>query len=465
MLKVALRLLCCMLCFVPLGAQEKKALLSPESVMDMVRKNHPVARQAALLNEDARANLLSARGGFDPVFDLTATRKTFDGKNYYFYNNPEIQLPTAAAFTVKAGWENNGGENIFSESTRGRSSYLGVEMPLASGLLLDKRRAALQMANLLISQSEQDRRKVVNNLMLDAYTSYWQWASTYRMYQIYGNFVTNAEKRFRLLKIAYFNGDRSVMDTVEALSQLQQYRLARAEALGNFNNAAILLSNYLWLPGDSIQVLAETYVPDTTRLANYQQVPVQEELIVQAMQQHPEIQSSVFKIKNLETERKLKFQGLLPYVGLKANILSKDYGFVNSWDAGYISNNYKWGLTVTMPLLLRQGRGDYTRAKIKIKDSELELVGKKWLIESKIRFYYVEIVQYLQQIALANDMVENYRKLLRNEELKFEQGESSLFLINSRENKLLEIMEKQLLLWVKYQSASYKIQWAAGLLQ
>ncbi len=447
------------------AAQERKEMLSPETVMELVRKNHPVAKQAALLNDQASASLQSARGGFDPVFDLESSRKTFDGKNYYYYNNPEVRLPTAAAVTIKAGTENNGGDNIFSESTLGRSSYLGVELPLANGLLLDKRRAALKQANLLISQSEQDRRKEVNNLLLDAYSSYWQWAGAYRMFQVYGNFVTNAENRFRLLKIAYDNGDRALMDTIEALTQLQQFKLARAEAQGNLNNAAVQLSNFLWMPGDSIRLLPSFYVPDTSRLSNYQQVPILEDLITQAMLQHPDLQSTGFKIKSLETEQRLKFQGLLPYVGLKANILSKDYSFVKSFDAGYIQNNYKWGLTVNMPLLLRQGRGEYTKAKIKVRDTELELVGKKWLIESKIRFHYNEIVQLLQQIAITRDMEDNYRKLLRNEELKFAQGESSLFLINSRENKLLEIMEKQLSLWVKYQSSSYKIQWAAGILQ
>jgi hypothetical protein len=52
-----------------------------------------------------------------------------------------------------------------------------------------------------------------------------------------------------------------------------------------------------------------------------------------------------------------------------------------------------------------------------------------------------------------------YDFLLRNEELKFLQGESSLFLINARQNKTLEMQQKIIELQVKYQKAAYAIQW------
>lgn len=47
-------------------------------------------------------------------------------------------------------------------------------------------------------------------------------------------------------------------------------------------------------------------------------------------------------------------------------------------------------------------------------------------------------------------MVENYEKLLAAEERKFSFGESSLFLINTRESKLIEAQLKQYELLTKY---------------
>ena len=118
-----------------------------------------------------------------------------------------------------------------------------------------------------------------------------------------------------------------------------------------------------------------------------------------------------------------------------------------------------------MPLFLRQGRGEYKKAQIKVKESQLELVGKKWQTENKIRYYFNENSQLLQQLQLVNQMRTNYYTLLRNEELKFQQGESSLFLINTRENKVLDLLQKQTELLVKYQTVNYKLNWAVGSLQ
>ena len=72
-----------------LQAQQAKEILSPERLMEMVRLYHPIAKQASLLVNRASADVLSARGGFDPVLEMDASRKTFDGKNYYYYTNPE----------------------------------------------------------------------------------------------------------------------------------------------------------------------------------------------------------------------------------------------------------------------------------------------------------------------------------------------------------------------------------------
>ena len=448
-----------------LHAQQAKEILSPERLMEMVRRYHPIAKQAALLVNRASADVLSARGGFDPVLEMDASRKTFDGKNYYYYTNPELQIPTAAAFIIKTGIESNGGDYLSSEVTKGRSSYLGIELPLGNGLLIDKRRAALQQAFILKNNSEQERRSIINNLLLDAYTDYWQWAGAYQLYKIYGGFVENAENRFRLVKNGFIHGDRAAMDTLESFTQVQQYQLFRSEAFLKLTNAAIELGNYLWLTNDSAYLLPINTIPDTTRFSTMNSLPVLEALIVHSMNDNPLIKSAAFKVASMETDRRLKFQGLLPYLSVKANVLNYDYQVFKGWESGYIQNNYKWGIGFNMPLFLRQGRGEYKKAQIKVKESQLELVGKKWQTENKIRYYFNENSQLLQQLQLVNQMRTNYYTLLRNEELKFQQGESSLFLINTRENKVLDLLQKQTELLVKYQTVNYKLNWAVGSLQ
>ena len=79
-----------MFCALQLQAQ----LYTPEAFIQQVKQFHPVAKQAAIQVEKAKADLQTARGGFDPSFNFDASNKTFDGKNYYYYNNPELKIPT-----------------------------------------------------------------------------------------------------------------------------------------------------------------------------------------------------------------------------------------------------------------------------------------------------------------------------------------------------------------------------------
>ncbi|BAV08926.1 Outer membrane protein TolC [Filimonas lacunae] len=440
-------------------------LFTADDFIQWVKQFHPVARQANLQVNKAEAELTSARGGFDPTVGLNASRKTFDGKNYYYYTNPELKIPTPIGIDIKTGLENNGGNYITSEVTKGQTSYLGVEVPVGKGLLFDKRRAVLQQAKIYVNQSEQERLSMLNDLLFDAYVSYWQWAGAYQLYSMYTRYIEVAGNRLRLLRTAYNNGDKAMMDTLEAYTQIQGYRMNQTEALLKLNNASLELSNYLWLQNDSAVMLPDHFRPDTLQFASEKDVSAVEDLVSQALEKHPDLRSYQFKLDGLEVERRLKFQSLLPYINLKANLLNKDYYVLKNVSGTMLENNYKWGIELKMPLLLREGRGDYRKAKLKIQETSLQLENKRWQLSNKIRSYYNEYTLLQQQLGTTSSMYRNYQALLKNEELKFSQGESSLFVINSRESKLIELLQKQTELRVKYLKSAYAVSWAAGMLQ
>ena len=129
-----------------------------------------------------------------------------------------------------------------------------------------------------------------------------------------------------------------------------------------------------------------------------------------------------------------------------------------------MENNYKWGIDFRIPLFLREARGDYKKAQLKIKETNFELLNKRQETENKIRSYFMEFYALVAQQQTAQNMYKNYQSLLRTEELKFAQGESSLFIVNTRETKLIEILQKQIDLTFKAYKAKYAMEWAAGLL-
>ena len=73
--------------------------------------------------------------------------------------------------------------------------------------------------------------------------------------------------------------------------------------------------------------------------------------------------------------------------------------------------------------------------------------------------YQQEVENYNEQISLAEQNLNNYEKLLKAEEIRFENGESSIFLINSRENKKIDAQEKLINLKAKVIKSYNKLKW------
>jgi outer membrane protein TolC len=127
-------------------------------------------------------------------------------------------------------------------------------------------------------------------------------------------------------------------------------------------------------------------------------------------------------------------------------------------------NNYQYGIKFAMPLRLSQGRADYQLAKLKIQEESLNLAQKRKQIQVKVSTYYKEVEALKKQIDTQQKAVINYQALVKAEENRFEQGESSLFLINSRETKAMEAAEKLTELKAYLFKTIYALQASAGVL-
>ena len=118
-----------------------------------------------------------------------------------------------------------------------------------------------------------------------------------------------------------------------------------------------------------------------------------------------------------------------------------------------------------MPLRLSGGRGAYKMAKLKIENTQLDQDQKRQQVAIKVKSYFNEWAMLRNQVALQTDNYKNYQRMVSAEETKFANGESSLFLINSRENKALDALQKLISVKTKYYKTLYALQWSAGLLQ
>ncbi len=459
-------------CLVPFVAKTQSAdslrFLSQESFINIVRAYHPVVRQSNLLMDRADAELTASRAGFDPMFYMSAEKKTFDGKNYYDIFNPELKIPTWYGIEVKTGLENNMGDLLNPEVSKGKSSYLGISVPLGRNLLMDKRRAALRQAKLFKEQSKWQRSLAINDLLYGAYSSYWNWVGTYASFMILNEQVRINETRYGGVRTAYAQGDRPAIDTTEALAQLQSLQLAQSEAWVKFRTAGLELSNYLWTANDSPYYLPPYVKPDTSfdRLEpSMVKLPVLEDVLFVAASKHPKLNIYDYKLQSLDIEKRLKFQGNLPLFNVKGNILNKGYNVFEHASVPFYQNNYKFGFDFAMPLRLSQGRGEYRAAKVKIEEATLDRAQERQEISNKVRSYFNELATLQQQVRIARDNSYNYQRLLAGEEMRYKVGESTLFMVNSRESKSLDARQKFAELKAKFFKSYYALEWASGQLQ
>ncbi|HEX8313617.1 MAG TPA: TolC family protein [Flavisolibacter sp.] len=443
-------------------AASSQQTLTMEEFLSLVKKYHPVAKQASLGVEVAKAEVTSARGGFDPTFQNSISRKELDGLLYYDHQISEVKVPTWYGVDVVAGIESLTGQRTSDPDTKGNSSYFGFSVPVAKGLLMDARRAALQQANIFQQLSVQEQRTIINNLLFEAAKAYWTWWQQYQVQVLFRQAIKNAEQRFRLVKTAFQIGERPAIDTVEALAQLQSFQISANELQLEVTNAQLDVNVFLWQENGEVYSLPQVVTPQ-------QQMPallenMQMDKLLQSVQLHPDLQQYRFKLEALQVEKRLKFQSLLPSVYLKYNQLNKSHSLQKSFNTPWLKNNYRYGIAVSIPLRLSEGRGEYRKAKLKIEQTELQQLNKQVSLQTKLRQYYNEWKQLREQIALQRQAVQSYITLQRGEEIKFANGESSLFLMNARELKTLEAQQKLIELQGKEQKAVASTLWAAGVL-
>ncbi|RZK29897.1 MAG: transporter, partial [Hymenobacter sp.] len=83
-------------------------------------------------------------------------------------------------------------------------------------------------------------------------------------------------------------------------------------------------------------------------------------------------------------------------------------------------------------------------------------------IGTQVNSVYNTLKAYERQLVLQAQTIVNQRTLLRAELAKFELGESTIFLINARESKLIDLRIKQESLRASYEKSRAELYYYAG---
>lgn len=468
-----LLVLICGLCFsVSMNAQSPiDTVLTFEGFYDQVMLYHPLAKQAGLLTEQARMELRSARGGFDPVISVDMQNKTANSKNSYTYFTPEIKIPTLIGIDVKGGYEMTSGTNLNPElakldptgALKGYDMlYAGVSVPLGRGLFFDDRRAVLRQAQLFQSMAKAEQIKLINKLLLEAAKEYWNWQQSYQTLRLMRDNVALAQARLAFISNRILLGEEKPIDSVEAGIEFNRREVLLIEADLDFKNATLHLSNYLWSEQSEPLQIRSGIVPSPTVQAMQAISNDSLQQLVNATQNHPEVVKLTNKIGSLEIDRKLAVEMMKPRLSVDYIPFRTYTGGVADGVENVFMNNYKFGVSFYSSILLRKERGKLAATKFKIQQSEYELRFMRRSLANEVVAAYNELQNLEQLIRIQTNLVGNAQRLRDAEEIRFENGESSLFLVNQRERSLIEAQAKAVELNAKYAKARAILQWTSG---
>ncbi|WP_343707361.1 TolC family protein [Flavobacterium sp.] len=407
-----------------------------------VKKYHPLVKQANLEVTNAQAKLMLARGGFDPKIEVDYNKKEFKGTEYYSLLNSSFKIPTWYGIEVKAGFDDTNGEyyNPQNKTPEAGLTSLGINVALGQGMFINQRMADVREGKLNVKLSDAQRKLRAIEVLYQASEAYFEWRKSYNEAELYKNYLGFASTRFQGVKKLIAAGDAPAIDSVEAKITVGNRELNVENGNLKLAKAKLKLANFLWIENVPVE-LGDLVKPEQNLIQTIEETLRTDAMMVdvESLDSHPKIQSLETKMDILEVNRQLKANSLLPKINVGYNYISEP----NYWN-NFNADDYKFNIDFSFPIFLRKERGSLKMAKLKIQDMQFDIGQQRLELKNKIKAQQTEIASLRKQKVVIDNLVKDYMTMLNSEEKLFSFGESSIFLINSRENNLVSAKLSQI---------------------
>ncbi len=445
--------------FISLSAQKLDTFqyITIHDVLDNINKHHPIAYSSLLQIQYAKANQQKASGSFDPVIQYDFKQKTFDNKNYYQNQFFEVDLNTKSPLTPIAGYENNNGNYLNPESSTGNSglSYVGFEFSALKNLITDQRRTALKQAKVFQAQSEIVQRQMIQNLHLNVWNQYISWYVFEEQKNILSSSIALSNIRQIAIRKLFTAGGCSGFDTLETSVQLSQFITKQKEVSIYSEKTKILFTAHLWNSVKNNQGIEFTPISIKSNIcpSNKFFELLEVKFFTQTLNadslisNQPDLQFYAQKSNSLKLDIKLKQSYVLPKLDLKYQYLNKAILPINGNSA---FENHRFGVSFYSPLYFRASRGELKTAKLKLLENEFETTLKQREIETKLLALKKQTIAFKEILDMLKNVEAGYFQLYQMEIKKFESGDGTIFLLNSRESKYLDAKLKTIEQFGKY---------------
>jgi len=405
--------------------------------VDMVMLNHPLIQKANLNDEIQEAYALKGRGVLDPKIKSDYYTKDFKDTDYFNIWDTKATIPTKLPVDFAVGYERNNGDFLGAENTvpdRGLI-YGTINLSILRGLLFDQTRFDIQNAELNGVKSQIDRDIMVREILFQAINTYLNWSQSYYHIELQTNFLELINERHLNIVELYINGDKPAIDTLESRLNINSAEKLLLDAKGTFIKTSQQLNLFLWDDeGNPLAINNDIYPESLQDLTiDLYEIALMADPI---FDQDPLIRKVDNSIDMLNLENRLQREQFKPQLDLKYNTLLNlaDRGS----DPSFSLNDYKYGVTFMMPILNRKTKGEVRLNEAMIDQNNLDRRHYLATLETKYNALLDVYEVQSEQLITIEEKIQNSTLLYEAEVLKFGIGESSIFLLNQRERKILE---------------------------
>ncbi|STX81199.1 multidrug efflux protein, outer membrane component [Legionella busanensis] len=420
-------------------AKDNLRPLSIDTVLASVNHCYPQITIARLEVAKTQGHLISALGQFDPTLNINSRSQPFGGYVNGYINN-EVIVPTLFnGLKLVGGYRIGRGDwpiyyqNYLTNS--GGEYRAGVSLPLLKDRLIDKERTKLltQAQRVALTAETIAVKKI--KIYREAIEAYWQWVQAGLQVQALKSLLRLAKDRQTAIVKQAHQGDLALLAIAEngQLILQRQQLLNQSERL--LRQAAISLSLYYRDNHGHPKLPLKQQLPkDLTPLSEETIKP--EEFMQEQLRCHPALRQLKRYYHIVKFKQTLAKNDLLPELDATF-YTSKQYG-----SGGYprlLPQAGLVGIRFRFPLYQREAKGRLISAT-----SELQqiVVEKKFIYEqltNQLQNFFVALKFYYQQVQLLHQELQLAKQVQSGEVKKFYAGDSTLFLMNQREQMTAQL--------------------------
>lgn len=415
---------------------------------------HPELERARQDVRRAKAEQLSARGGFDPKLKLGAKKYVY---GYYDKGQLEALLSQSTPLwgtELYAGWRRSLGNRIpiydgDIETLSGGEVRMGMDIPLWRNGRIDKRRAEITKARLNTQQTQlelQAFRMLVRNAAAHAY---WNWVEAGLKLEIEEDLLKLALRRDAGLRRRAAKGDAAGIIAIDSQRSILTRRTRVIAAGQKLRQAALKLSLFYRdsrqrpiapVPGRLPKAMPEATEPNRDRLVADLQ---------RALRKRPDLQALRRSRQRADVDVDFQENQIAPDLRLWSEV-AKDVGAgsktLQPWD-------FAVGISIETPLPMRRARGQAKAARAKRGAVSAKLRASRDKVATEIQMAYTALEAAYRSVDLARRAREAAEQLAEAERRKLELGSSDLLILTLRETAAADSASKEVAAQANYQRA------------